>query len=69
MTRMSVAELTLKKQIDRINHEMDTCLTERKAFDLQYDILLRQRDSLEIEYDRLADARRKASTQRKGPTP
>lgn len=67
MTRMSVAELTLKKQIERISHDIETCMREMQAFSLQHGILQRQRDALEMEYSRLAEARRKASTQRKGP--
>jgi hypothetical protein len=65
MKRISVAELTLKKQIERITRDMETCQRERKAYDLQYDILLRQHDALKDEFDRLAAARRKSSEQRK----
>lgn len=68
MTRMSVAELTLKKQIERITHDMETCGRECDAFNLQHDVLSRQRQALQAELNRLAAARHEAPTKRK-PAP
>lgn len=68
MTRISVAELTLKKQIERVTHDMETCARERDAFVLQYDILWRQREALQLEFNRLGSDRHEASTKRKPTT-
>jgi hypothetical protein len=66
MKRMSIAEQTLKKQIERIENDMRVIAEEQVVLKTRREALLNQRDQLVLEMERLIRARHLASNQRKG---
>lgn len=57
MKRMSVAEQTLKKQIERMKHDVDILIDTRDGYTIQIDTLLNQIEMLKSEQAKLAKAR------------
>lgn len=68
MKRMSVAESTLKKQIERMSEDLKAAETQIIHHQTEVDVIKYQRWKLERELDDLRIAREASSERNSGPT-